>query len=245
MELNDLQDLHKGKMAFLVGAGPSLHFQNTELLRDHVTIAVNSGLVKVPFCDYFLSDDWDVSNWSYYSIDLPKLKCKCLLYKKKMESFVDHLDKDRVIWYDHKFWYDHRKREYNPDGLIFTKRASDPIIGARSSTGSAVHMAYIMGCDPIVLLGCDSCLTNNKRYYWQFPGERKPFRTDGRRIFTTVKKKINGKAVDKHGLDFIDYWEAVSKQAKKQNIHIIDVSGGVLECFEKQKYEDVFDLYGD
>ena len=59
-----------------------------------------------------------------------------------------------------------------------------------------------------------------------------------------VKKKINGKAVDKHGLDFIDYWGAVAKQARKQNIRIIDASGGVLECFEKQKYEDVFELYG-
>ena len=65
--------------------------------------------------------------------------------------------------FDHKSWFSPEDKSYNLDGLKLTKQ--EPIVGARVSMGSAVHLAFLMGCDPIVLLGNDCQLKNGKRYF--------------------------------------------------------------------------------
>ena len=127
-----------------------------------------------------------------------------------------------------------------------TKDAQKPIIGARTSTGTAIHLAYIMGFDPIVLIGNDCCHYQRKRYFWQFPGEKKAYRVDGMPIvFVADRGKMGNKSIDKHSVDFMQYFNALSKQCKKQNINIIDASGefGLLKCFDKMELEDILDDY--
>ena len=240
MKLSSLSDKHKGKPCFIIGAGPSLASQDLTLLKNHVTIAVNSGIVKGDFSNYFLTDDTDASNWSYFRIDLPKLNCISLLYKAKLGKCSNHIK--NKIWFDHKFWYVPPENKYYDEGLIFTKDPEKPIIGARTSTGSAIHFAYIMGCDPIVLLGCDCCYAGNKRYYWQFEGEKKPYRLDRRANFCApTHGRIKGKPVDHHSLAFIEYFKNLARHAKEQNINIINASGGILDCFKREKYEDLLE----
>ena len=89
MELKELRDKHKGQMAFIVCAGPSLHHENVELMKDYVTFAVNSSVLKIPFCDYFVSDDEGVARWNYYMEDLRHMNCLCLLYEKKSSYSID------------------------------------------------------------------------------------------------------------------------------------------------------------
>jgi hypothetical protein len=72
ISVESLVDKHKGSVGFVVGAGPSLHHVNTDLLRDYVTVSVNSALPKVKFCDYFLADDIGVKHWNYYQEVLPR-----------------------------------------------------------------------------------------------------------------------------------------------------------------------------
>ena len=237
MKIFELADKHVGKPCFIVGAGPSLHFQDLTPLKKHITIAVNSGICKVDFANYFVTDDTDVSNWSYFRIDLPKLKsCVSLLYKAKMEKCFNHIK--NKIWYDHKFWYVPKENKYYDEGLVFTKDPKKPIIGARTSTGSAIHLAHIMGCDPIILLGSDCCYAGNKRYFWQFEGEKKPYRLDRKTNFCAPNHgRIGGKPVDHHSIAFIDYFKNLARHAENQNINIINASGGILECFKKEKYE--------
>ena len=128
--------------------------------------------------------------------------------------------------------------------MIFTKVG--PIIGARTSAGSAVHLAYVMGCDPIVLLGCDCCFEGMNRYFWQFEGEEKCYRLNGEKVFSIPNAGvINGKPLDSHSKDFLHYWRAVAEQAKKQGINIISASGGLLDAFPQMTLKEVLEKYGN
>jgi hypothetical protein len=242
--VESLVDKHKGKLGFVVGAGPSLHKVRTDLLRDYVTITVNSAVSKVRDCDYFLADDIGVKHWNYYQDILPKCPGVSLLYKGKLRDDAAHLDPERICWFGHKSWYVPSTKTYIPEGLVYTK--SEPIVGARTAAGSAVHFAYLMGCDPIVLLGCDCCYEGMNRYFWQFDGEEKCYRLNGEKVFSFPNAGIrNGKPLDSHSRDFLEYWEAVAKQAQQQGINILSASGGLLDAFPRMTLEEVLEKYGE
>jgi hypothetical protein len=250
MKINDLQDKYSGQIGFVVGSGPSLSFiKKDELLkiRNYPIICVNSAILKFANLGcknlYFLSDDIAVKNWSYFQLDLPKIKnCTYLLFEDKLKNEVKHLDQDRIVWFKHKCWYDPHAKVYHPEGLELTRKATDPIIGARTSSGSGIHfMSCIFNAKTTVLLGTDCSYHQNKRYYWQFKGEKKAFRLDNIPVYSVPNKGIrDGQPIDNHSLDFIHYFEALSKQCEKQNIKVLNASGGILKCFERVKLEDIF-----
>ena len=251
MELRELQDKYKDKTGFVIGAGPSLHFQDVEPLKEYVTIAVNSGLAKAPFCNYFVSDDIGVQHYNYYLQLLPDLTCIKLLYKDKLENHVCHLKRNEIVWFKHKWWYDPKNKKYNPTGLVLTKDAELPIVGARTSSGTAIHILYIMGCNPIILLGIDCCYGVNeprKRYFWQYDGEYRVARiTTHEPVFAFANKgfyKNTKYPIDSHGRDFLQYWDAFVQQNKSTpDLHIINASGGILEAFERMSLEKVLEKY--
>jgi len=245
MDISELQDIGLNKPCFIIASGPSIHTQDIAALDSNnvVTIAINAGIVKAPFSDYFLSDDNDVQHWSYFWKILPKNESTLLLYKDKPWLDIDNIDKKRIVWFSHKTYYDNIQDKYYEDGLVLTKDASLPIIGARNSAGSAIHFAYIMGCSPIVLLGCDCCFVEGKKYFWQFKGESSVYKRKGKVPALTFPLshvvKYNGHMVDRCFLEFIRYWEDLSKQCERQNIKVINASGGALDAFESQDYNDV------
>lgn len=245
MELSEIENKHKGSAAFLIGAGPSLHGVDVTPLSKYVTIAVNSGIVKMPDCDYFVSDDQGVREWSYYLQTARDSKCKKLLFKTKLADAVSHFREEDVAFFSHKTWYDPGKKKKYPEGLELTREASKPIVGARTSMGTAVHLAYIMGCDPIVLMGCDCCYVGRKRYFWQFPGEEAPIKI-GTRFFSTPNRgRIGDKPVDHHCIDFHEYWREFAA-INKGKVEIIDTAiEGLLKSFPKMALEDVLDKYAD
>jgi len=242
--VKDFRDRHAGKLGFVIGSGPSLHKVDTEVLKDYVTFAVNSSLSKIQFADYFVADDIGVKNWNYYANILPTVEAVPFLFIDKLKDHAAHLDEDKIVWFKHTWWFDPKNKTYNEDGLIMTK--DEPIIGARTTAGSAVHLAYIMGCDPIVLLGCDCCYEGSRRYYWQFKDEKKCYRLTGEQVFSFPNRGLqNGRPVDAHSVDFLEYWEALGKQVKKQEINVIDASGGLIKSFPKSSLDKVLEEYGD
>jgi len=236
MKFRDLKDIHKGQISFLCGAGPSLHSTDMTLLKDHISIAVNSGVVKAKECDYFVSDDIAIKNWSYYTDLLPTLDCIKLLYKDKLEGNCSNLS--NVVLFEHTWWYSPATKTYNMDGLKLNK--TGPIIGARTSMGSAVHLAYIMGCNPIVLLGNDCCLKDGKRYFWQYDGEEKTHRVRGR----SFSSKTQNLGFDRGA--FEEYWNTffeVNKDILGKEVDIIDGSDSALSCFPKMTVEKIIEKY--
>lgn len=245
MELKDIENRHLGSAAFILGAGPSLRGIDISPLYNYVTITVNSGIMKMPDCDYFVSDDQGVREWSYYLHTAKNSKCKKLLYKNKLSNAVSHFRKEDVIFFSHKTWYDPIEKKKYPKGLELTKEANKPIIGARTSMATAVHLAYIMGCNPIVLMGCDCCYEEKNRYFWQFPGENKPVKIGSRPVLDTSLTKIEEKIVDNHCIDFNEYWGEFAK-ANKGKVDIIDTATeGLLKVFPKMSFCDVINKYAD
>lgn len=243
--MKSLYNKHFNKMAFVIGAGPSLRFINNDDIKDYVTITVNSGILKLPECDYFLSDDIGAHWWNYWHDTAPKSNCIKLLYEDKLKRFADHFDPKQVVYFKHKEWFTPPNKFYLPEGLTMTKDPTLPIIGARTSVASAVHVAYIMGCNPIVLLGCDCCYgPENCRYFWQYPGFKKAYRINNEPVFCeTNGMKISSKMVDYHCVEFIHYWNKFAK-INKGKCNIISASDGLLKCFPKMEIKDILKEYG-
>ena len=247
LTLADFQNKHAGQMGFVLGAGPSLHFQDTSLLRDYPVFAVNSAILKVPQCDYFVTDDSAAADWNYYQMTAKRSNCHKLLFKNKLEGLVDIFEPEKVVWYDHVAGHNPDFNAKNLEGYSMSKDASQPIVAARTSAGSAVHLAYIMGCDPIVLLGCDSCFRNGKRYFWQFPGERNAFRMSSPKpVYCRADRgSLNGKPVDQHCCDFNEYWKRFAK-ANQGKANIIYASeGGLIDAFSTATLKEVLTAFGN
>lgn len=229
MKVNDLKDIHKGKTCFIIGAGPTARHINPYDLKDHIVIAVNSSVKKFRNCDYFLTDDWDVINWDYYDL-VKTLDCTKLLYRKFFAKYKPHFREEKLVLYSH--------REYMVNGVVVPNNLkltkSEPIVGARTGIASAIHFGHIMGCDRIVLAGCDCCYEDGKRYLWEFPGEERCARKDFKRYLCPTDSQ--GK--DAHCNDFIKYWEFFNHI--NSDINICNIKGtGKLEVFNEVLLEDV------
>lgn len=244
--LSDFHNKHAGQMGFILGAGPSLHFQDVAPLKDYPVFAVNSAILKFPQCDYFVTDDGAASEWNYFQTTAKNSRCHKLFFKKKLEDVVGIFDPDKVVWYDHVEGHNPDFDSKNLSGYEMTRDPSLPICAARTSAGSAVHLAYIMGCDPIVLLGCDACYKNGKRYFWQFPGERHAVKViNPKPVYCRADRgSINGKGVDQHCCDFNEYWRRLAKaNVGKANI-IYASEGGLIDSFPSASLAEVLSSFG-
>jgi len=239
-KVKDLKNKFKNKLCFICGAGPSLNSIDLNQLKNYVVLAVNSGIVGVPWADFYVSDDIGTKNWTYF-YDLKKLKCINLLYEAKLKEYAKHLDKNKVIYFSHKTWFSPPNTYFLPEGLQLTK--GEPIIGSRTSYGSSIHLAYIMGCNPVVLLGNDCCLDpkTGYRYFWQFyPQNKQPKRLDYN--FNRSNQNI--------GFDrksYINYWKhfvKVNKEILKNEFKVYDCSSP-YDFFEKSDIKTILKKYGD
>ena len=218
-------------MGFVVGSGPSVRHIDPGALRNHTVLSVNSSIKKFKDCDYYVCDDWDVMNWDYF--DLARgLDCTKLLYRKNFAKHESLFRSDNYVYYSHK--------EYavngvvKPSNLKLTK--SEPIIGARTVAASAIHFAYIMGCDPIVLIGSDCRYEDGKRYFWEFPGETMCYRKDGKKY----NLPTNAEQKDVHCVSFTEYWEYFTAVNPDNNIILIKDTS-TLDMFKELTLEEILD----
>jgi hypothetical protein len=246
--IEDFKDIHKNEICFIYGAGPSLHFVDENKLIDYVGISVNGGILKAKKCKklYYVSDDAGCTNWSYFNLVRDLKNCKVLLYWEKFKDIYSSLkiEEDRCYRFSHKSWFSPEGRKYNYDGLKLKK--DGPIIGARTSMASAVNISYIMGCNPIVLLGNDCQLSQDGkkyRYFWQYlPREEQPYRVKGTK-FNHITQNFGFSQSD-----FVEYWtcfEQMNRDILGKEVEIIDASDSVLDCFPKMRIEEVLKKYGE
>lgn len=251
MELSDLQNKYKNELFFIVGAAPSIRNLDIDLLKEYPVIAVNSGILAVKKKEnlYFCSDDKGIRNWSYYIKELPELDCVCLLYEKKLKNHIKFLNKKKVIFYQHKSWFSPPSIYNLPDGLELTKDINKPIIGARTSFNSAVHLAYCMGAKIIVFLGNDNQFSqdgNKFRYFWQHWNKKsQPYRIKGAIQFN--KKTQNFGFNQKAYIEYWKYFAEINKDVIGKEIEIINCSEtpNNFNFFPKMKIEDVLEKYGE
>jgi len=226
----------KPRTCFIVGAGTSIKDQDLSPLRDFVTIAVNSGYVAVPFADFFVSDDWATSKWSYFLHDLYYSKNTiALLYADKLQR-LGQIFGDREVIFRHRTWY-------NLTDTYKHKEYALRVCQCRTSIGSAIHIAYIMGCTEIVLLGVDCCRAEDKRYFWQFK-ENQPFRVDKASIDPFYIVKLGIYQSDSDLVDILSFWETMGSNflEKCQIYNASPIS--MLSIFPKVDLEDFIGAKG-
>lgn len=229
-DLEEFNGIHKGRKCFIVGAGPSLHFQDISPLVNHVTITVNSGYLAFKEADYFITDDHATANWSYFYKDLKEsTKTNVLLYEDKLKNSTK-LFGNRSVLFRHRKGY-HITDKYEHNNKI------NHICQARTSTGSAIHVAHIMGCSEIFLLGLDCCRIEGKRYFWQFRNNQ-PTRSDGIPIDNYHKTIENGTQSDSDLKEIHKYWNNTGKLILNK-CKVYNASGNsVLNTFPKVNLED-------
>lgn len=224
--LEEFNNKHTGKTCFIIGSGVSILNHDISKLSEYVTIAVNSGIIAAPFADYFLSDDVSVKMWSYFH-DLRSLKTQVLMYEDKLLS-CENMFKERSVFYKHRRGY-HLTKPYSHK--IYEKALCE----CRTSVGSAIHTAYIMGCNPIVLVGIDCCRVDGKRYFWDFQKYEKPIRLDGGR--TDRFKKITQDS-DADLKEIMNYWTISSKHFL-ESCNVLNASEiSIIDCFNKIAFDD-------
>ena len=239
MRVSDFHNKHKGRIAFILGTGPSLHFDKLDGLHGFVTFAVNASLMKYRQADYFVSDWPGVMDWDYYQKTLPKFGGVTFLPKARFGETAYHVK--NVCMYESAQYYDPLAQKVNPEALRVSDDPEKPIVWARSSCGAAVHLAHLMGCDPIVLIGNDCCYVGEKSHFYHFPGEHKPQRYRGTHP-PTRKTMVRGKTLDDDHRDIIEYWQNFGKANPYINI-INTATQGVLDCFPKMQLADVLSRY--
>lgn len=227
------------RICFVVGAGTSLHYQNLEPLKSHITIAINSGYVAVPWADFFISDDWSIAHWSFFFKDLVESpKTIALLYENKLSSTVG--------WFgDRSVLFRHRKGIHIPDRYDHFNKENH-IGEVRTSFGTGIMIAHIMGCSKIVLLGLDGYRQLGQRYFWQLPYTsspyrtepcKKPYRSDKADWDCFCKVKVKGQITDTDLIDINKSWtpfgNAVNKKCKVYN----GSENSVLKVFPKINLE--------
>jgi hypothetical protein len=219
-----------GKTCFVIGAGPSLYGVDLEPLRDHIVIAVNSGYVAAPWANFFVSDDWSVAHWSYFFRDLRESDHTiALLYEDKLAETAG--------WFgDRSVLFRHRKGIHIPHVYEHDK-PKNHIGETRTSVGTAIMIAHVMGCSPIGLLGIDCTRKLGFRYFWQMspPLYKQPYRNDGVPIERYKKCKIGGKISDYDLVDIKRTWssfgEAVNEKCTVYNCSV----ESVLDVFPKME----------
>ncbi len=196
--LEEMNGKHNGTICFVIGAGPSIHYQDLTPLKKCVTIAVNSGYVAAPWATYFLSDDWSVQAWSFFE-DLQRSNTTVLLYEGMFKGAQKTFGNRTVF-------FRHRTKYHITDKYVHNDYENN-ICQGRSSTSTAIHVAHIMGCSKIVLVGVDCCRIQNYRYFWQFPGfKNPPHRKDRVPVDGYYKCNFEGKQSDHDLVDILSYW---------------------------------------
>ncbi len=231
-------DRHKGKPAFVLGTGPSLRNLDPEVAKSFIVIAVNCAIQKFQNADYFFTCDSMLPFFEYWYI-LRDLNCKIVLYniggdegcfghieESKIERDIwEGIDRDRIRFF-----------LYHNQDFIMDKNSYDLIQGS-SSIHPAVHLAYVMGCSPIILCGCDCRYVDGMGRYYNVKHIKHPY-LDGyeeRRLKTVVS---TDEVLRSHAL----CWKKIRNQ--NPDIDIIDTSGGELTMFPQMTIEEAIDKYG-
>lgn len=223
---------HKGQPALIVSSGTSvfgLKFNHTDKF---VTIAVNSGYV-VPFdSHYFVSDDHDVSNWSFFSGKLARSVTTPVLYEQKFQNSGKQFG-DRAVYFRHR-------TGYKITDVYSHSAKENYICQARTSVGSAIHIAHIMGCSPIGLLGVDCFRQNGCRYFWQLAPNKYdyPHRRD-KIMPDTFRRIMNaGTSTDVDLIDILKYWKnhglMISHKCQVYNLS----QKSLVNVFPKMSYDE-------
>lgn len=147
---------YTGKRGFIIGGGPSIlmlqeqGFDFADRLKDEVVIGVNKAykLLKPNFLVFI-----DLTYHRKYKDEVEQLKC--IKFLNKSCGYRD----ETTFPLDAYGGYTDKVKNLVPTGL------NEPISLWNNSGVAALRIAYLLGLNPIYLVGIDLCVYNNKSHF--------------------------------------------------------------------------------
>lgn len=173
------RDVHKGKIGYVLGSGPSLSKYNLEKVSESGIIFSCNGSVVLPKNpDYFVFTDGAIPYYNFYDEAVNKSKNVIFAGRGIDYKFYN----ENINGYNEKIKFTANKhlvdRRYHPNGIPFIHNndknsANFDFVDGKLIDGSDVcmvvaHLAYICGCNPIYLLGVDLIWNGYERYFQKF-----------------------------------------------------------------------------
>ncbi|MEJ7590773.1 MAG: FkbM family methyltransferase [Planctomycetaceae bacterium] len=153
-DVERLRSLHNkfvGSRIFVIGNGPSLNRTPLHLLADEFTFATNRFYLMMDKIawrpSFYTATDWRVVPDIIDEISL--LSGMVFFFEERFRGLLSDCNRR-----SHTYWYTHGGAVPGDDPR-FAFDITKGVRGAGSVTGTAIQLAYYMGFDPIILIGCD------------------------------------------------------------------------------------------
>lgn len=235
----ELLDIYESERVFVVGNGPSVKLQDLKLLRDEITFFVNRAFKHEdyayiqPTYHVFVDPKLASGEWEITMLDEVLLKNPNVTFLLNSKWY--YLDKFQPYINDSKF-----KIYWLNTSLFFTPYYKKRIIDLTKVTygaavvGQAISSSIYMGTKEIYLLGvesngfCHEMFNQDSHFYGGNPENK--------------NKTVQGLYKELYfNYLYIKNLFYFSKFSKKQNYVIYNCTiGGILNMFERKKYEDLF-----
>lgn len=251
------KDKYNGERCFIIGNGPSLNDMDLSLLKDEYTFTVN----QLPKNKQFESIKTSFHLWSdarFFKLDENDEGDMALLDTMKQ---VNSSDNNPVVFYEiaakdmvDKFGLDKeldvhyfaalqftKKRYLRKDTIDFTK----VVCNWPTVIQIAITMAMYMGFSEIYLLGLDCTgfiniaesklkdYSHGIKYAFEMTESEKK-RMEKSNSMYSMKQELLCQA------ELFDDYDLISEYAKRKSVKIFNATnGGLLESFERVRYEDV------
>lgn len=159
--LSDIINIHKDKPAFVFGGGRSAqNFDLTKIPSNGIILACNNSVILMNKCNYFCMTDGSIPCAKYfnhgYNICDNILMCggKGFRIFPPVVSMFEKI-KDKTMFFNRRYKNPSSWSFNYSDGLLI---AGTDIVHVTS------HIAHVMGCNPIILVGVDLCYTDGLKY---------------------------------------------------------------------------------
>src|SRR4030042_4353703 len=206
--LQNLINCPLNKPAVLAGTGPSLRHLDPVDTSSFVLIPVNAAINKFQNAQYFLSADPRIVLYNIWQ-NLKLIRSFNFLARPAGYDDWSRYDKytgenyfkgieDRSV---------HVVSRADSSNLVFDSKDTDLAFG-HSSAFCACHLAYLMGCSPIILAGCDCGPEDGKYYYYDFPGQEQYALEFTDEKYRELVETPNTPIL----VTFVSYWNLIAKQ---------------------------------
>lgn len=235
--LENLRNRHAGRLGIVAGAGPSLRHLESEQAEKHIMLAVNSAVIKFPKAQYFMTCDPATILYRSWQVARDSTCMFVLSHSRGDQPFGSYDDrigrpydtgiKNRVILIPRKS--EQYSAAFQPDDT--------ELIFGDSSAHCALHLAYLMGCKPIVIVGCDCGSEDGRHYYSEFPDQEQY--EDGladeslREYLPPTDKAVVP--------SFVNYWNRIG--ADNPTLEIYNCGNAILPEIQPTKLSDILKRY--
>lgn len=152
------KDRHKGRRGIIMGSGWSLSEYDLTEFKNDITLAVNQAVSSLDHCSYFCMSDGATPEANFFEYGC-SIADNILFFGSSLQ-LSPGINK---IWdkiKDKSFFIPRRS---NTMDFNFNLE-DDNLIWGFDVCQVTTHMAYIMGCSPLILIGVDLNYKNHKKY---------------------------------------------------------------------------------